>query len=327
MARSIAEILAYKRNYSPKLNPKLFDDEGQMYPEVRDKILEIVDAFLDFTQIKDDVKVSDVRVVGSNASYNYNENSDLDIHIVTDLSKISKPETIAQLYFGEVKHAFKESYDIKIKGIDVELYVEDINASAVTNGIYSVSKDEWVKEPTPMEDPSDEEIAQAEEIEDDIISRLENASPEDKEDILDKLYVMRKDGLSTEGETSPANLAFKSLRNKGIIQRAKDEIKKHVSKELSLESKKIRESEETVTSFLKSLKFGDEYEDYTTTDGYEISVWIDNVSWNSWSSSDCMFIQIDKDGNTVFYAGDIESKEELEYAKKRAFRKLSPIEG
>lgn len=240
MARTIAEILAYNRTYSPELNPKLFDEDDQMYPQVRDKIKEIVDAFLEFTQIKDDIKVSDIRVVGSNASYNYNENSDLDVHIVVDLSKISKPETIAQLYFGEIKHAFKESYDIKIKGIEVELYVEDVNATAVTNGIYSVSQDKWIKEPTPMEDPTEEELSKAEEIEDDILSKLDTATPEEKEDIIDQLYVMRKDALASEGETAPANLAFKSLRNKGVLTRAKDDIKKSVSKRLSLESRKMR---------------------------------------------------------------------------------------
>lgn len=254
MARTIAEILAYNRNYSPKLNSNLFDGDGVMHPEVRDKILEIVDTFLEFTQIKDDINVVDVRVVGSNASYNYNEDSDLDVHIVVDLSKISKPETIAQLYFGEVKHSFKESYDITIKGIEVELYVEDINSSAVTNGIYSVSQEKWIKEPQPMDDPTDDEISKAEEIEDEITSALEKATTyEEKEDIINKLYLMRKDALASQGETAPANLAFKSLRNKGILTRAKDEIKQGVSKKLSLESKKMRESKERTMTPLEDL--------------------------------------------------------------------------
>lgn len=236
--RTIAEILAYNRAYSPELNHNIFDEENQMLPQVRDKIIEIVDAFLDYAQV-DDIKVSDIRVVGSNASYNYNEHSDLDVHIVTDLSKISKPETIASLYFGEVKHAFKQSYDIKIKGIDVELYVEDVNSSAITNGIYSVMQDKWIKEPTPMEDPTEEEISRAEEIEEEIIDNIKNAdSAEELEDIVNDIYLKRKDGLSSEGETSPYNLAFKSLRNKGILEKTKEIIKSHVSKKLSLESKR-----------------------------------------------------------------------------------------
>ena len=238
--RTIAEILAYNRAYSPKLNPNIFDEDDQMHPEVRDKIVEIVDAFLEYAQVED-IKLSDIRVVGSNASYNYNEHSDLDVHIVTDLSKISDPETIASLYFGEVKHAFKQSYDIKIRGIDVELYVEDLNSSAITNGIYSVMQDKWIKEPTPMEDPTSEEIAKAEEIEEEIIDDINNASSVDElEDIVNDIYLKRKDGLSSGGETSPYNLAFKSLRNKGILEKTKKLIKAHVSKKLSLESKNPR---------------------------------------------------------------------------------------
>ena len=131
--RSIAERLAYNRRYSPQLNPLLFED-GELKSQVRDKIVQIVDAFLEYAEVS--INIADIRLVGSNASYNYNEYSDLDIHIVTDLSKIADPETIARLYFDSIKKNFKDSYDIKIKGIDVELYVEDINTSSVSNGIY-----------------------------------------------------------------------------------------------------------------------------------------------------------------------------------------------
>ena len=235
--RSIAERLAYNRRYSPKLNPKLFNEDNELYPEIRDKVEEIVDKFLEYTQI-DNINILDIRLVGSNASYNYNENSDFDIHIVVDLSKISDPKTIASLYFGEVKSSFKDNYDIKIKGIEVEMYVEDLNSSPKSNGIYSVSRNLWIKEPTPMEDPSREEWDEAERIEDEYIERMEAAKDSDElEDIINQIYLDRKDGLDAEGETSPRNLAFKSLRNKGIIKRFKDTVKEKVSKELSLESK------------------------------------------------------------------------------------------
>lgn len=237
--RSIAERLAYNRRYTPQLNPNLFNKDGRLYPQIREKILQIVDAFLDYAQV--DIKIADVRLVGSNASYNYNEHSDLDIHIVTDLSKISDPETIARLYFDSIKKNFKDSYDIKIKGIDVEMYVEDINASAVTNGIYSVTQDRWIKKPQKMEDPTEDEISRAEEIEEEIIRSIKIAdSTEQIESIIDDIYLMRKDGLSKDGETSPANLAFKSLRNKGILDKMKDVLRSAESKKLSLESKKMK---------------------------------------------------------------------------------------
>lgn len=246
--RSIAERLAYNRRYSPQLNPLLFED-GELKSQIRDKIVQIVDAFLEYAEVS--INIADIRLVGSNASYNYNEYSDLDIHIVTDLSKIADPETIARLYFDSIKKNFKDSYDIKIKGIDVELYVEDINTSSVSNGIYSVSQNRWIKEPVVVEDPTDEEIAEAEKIEDEIISKIKSStSTEELENIIDNLYLLRKDSLAAYGESGPGNLAFKSLRNKGILDRVKDVIRDAESKELSLESKKIDED----LSPLKTLK-------------------------------------------------------------------------
>lgn len=237
---NIAERLAYNRRYAPKLNPILFED-GELKPEIRDKILEIVEAFLEYANL--DIKVSDIRLVGSNASYNYNEHSDIDIHIVTDLSKVSDPETIARLYFDSIKKNFKDSYDIRIKGTEVEIYVEDINTTSVTNGIYSVSRDRWIKEPEILPDPSEDVIEKAEQIEDDIISSIENAKNVDElGDIIDNLYLIRKDSLSSQGESGPGNLAFKSLRNKGILDKVKDILRRAESKKLSLESKKIKES-------------------------------------------------------------------------------------
>lgn len=253
MMRYIAERLAYNRRNSPKLNPVLFDEDMQLKSEIKEKVLKIVDAFLEYTQT--DIRILDIRLVGSNAAYNYHPESDLDIHIVTDLSEISDPETIARLYFDSVKKNFKDSYDITIKGIDVEMYVEDINTSANSNGVYSVSQDKWIKEPTPEADPTDEEFSEAEEIEEEIIRAIKSTkSVEDLQAIVDKLYLMRKDSLIAHGETGAGNLAFKSLRNKGILDDIKDTIKQATSRELSLESKKVNEVKSTGKLTLSDLE-------------------------------------------------------------------------
>ena len=258
---TIAEALAYNRAYSPKLNPKIWDDDKQLLPEVKEKVLEIVDKFLEYANV--DIKVADIKLVGSNASFNYNDDSDLDVHIVTDLSKIADPESIARLYMDSIKKTFKESYDITIRGIDVEMYVEDIKTSAQSNGVYSVLKDEWTKVPKPMRDPTPEEFAEAEEIEEELISRLENTDdPLEISDILDEIYLGRKDALAKDGETAPFNLAFKSLRNKGILKQANDFIKEKESEELSLESKNINEDVEykgfTIEEQPWTFKIGDQ---------------------------------------------------------------------
>lgn len=41
-----------------------------------------------------DIDVKDVRIVGSNCSYNYTAKSDLDVHIIADLSGKSCPDDL-----------------------------------------------------------------------------------------------------------------------------------------------------------------------------------------------------------------------------------------
>lgn len=234
MIRLIAEKLSYAKHNTTELNPLLFDEEDQLRSDVKEKILAIVDEFIKYAQV--DIRILDIRLVGSNAAYNYTEESDLDVHIVTDLSEISDPEIIARLYFDSVKKNFKNSYDITIKDIEVEMYIEDVNTASVSNGIYSVSQDQWIKEPTPTVSPTVEDISLAEELEEEIIDSIKACKSTDElQAIVDKLHMMRKDSLASDGETGAGNLAFKSLRNKGILDKVKQLLKDATSKELSLE--------------------------------------------------------------------------------------------
>ena len=73
------------------LNQKLFSGE-KLKPEIKDRILKIVDAFVDDLTIKPDV--IDIQLVGSNVSYNYTPNSDLDVHIVTNFELLACDENL-----------------------------------------------------------------------------------------------------------------------------------------------------------------------------------------------------------------------------------------
>lgn len=255
--RSIVERLSYNRRHPSQLNPLLFEDSVLLKSEVRERILEIVDEFLEYIQV--DIKVLDIRLVGSNASYNYNEHSDLDIHITTNLSEISDPETIARLYFDSVKKNFKDSYDIKIKGIEVELYIEDVNATSISNGIYSVKNDEWIKEPIPVPSPSESTLSRAESLEDSILQSIEDADTVDElQEIIDNLYILRNNSLSKDGESGEGNIVFKSLRNKGILDKVKQVIRDATTKKLSLENKKIEEESSSISSWLGGEPWDDD---------------------------------------------------------------------
>lgn len=106
-----------------ELNPKLFKGE-ELKPEVKDKLLEIVDKFKESLKEDEvDLDIKDVELVGSNVGYNYTKNSDLDLHIIADVTKFDEDDLVEKLY-NAYRRLFNDKYDISIYGIPVEIYVE-----------------------------------------------------------------------------------------------------------------------------------------------------------------------------------------------------------
>ena len=108
-----------------ELNPKLWDENGNLKPEVKEKILEIAKEFtagLKEDGIKFDLK--DIRLVGSNCSYNYTDKSDLDVHLIMDTDSLGCPDDLYPLLYSAYRSLFNGKLDIDFYGIPVELYVE-----------------------------------------------------------------------------------------------------------------------------------------------------------------------------------------------------------
>lgn len=224
------------------LNSKLFNlSTNEMKPEIRERLLEIVDEFL--TQIPEDLKfkILDIRLVGSNAAYNYTEHSDLDIHIVVNLADICREcPKVVQYLFNAEKQRFNVNYDITVKGIEAEIYVEDVRAGTMTNGIYSILEDRWVKFPQKSTDEQqDIDITTTDyytEYEGYIEDVLESGTSEDIINIINDLYMIRKESLESNGESGKGNLLFKAIRNAGLLDELKSKYYKVRSDELTLES-------------------------------------------------------------------------------------------
>lgn len=213
------------------LNPKLYNGM-EMKQEVFDKLTEIYKEFLDFIDIP--LNIVDVEVVGSNASYNYNENSDIDLHIIVNSEVTYVEPTILRQLYNDRKGAFNRDYDITVEGIPVELYIEDVNDGNATNGRYSLLEQRWIVEPQPIHyDIPD--------ISQDLMSYQEKCSElltsdnaEEVRQFINDLYMLRKLGLAESGEASVGNLVFKELRSMNMLQDLKDHYYALRSKDLSV---------------------------------------------------------------------------------------------
>lgn len=219
--------------FHEELNPKLWD--GLILKEdVKEKLHEIADAFREYLDISED-SILDIRITGSSASYNYTQYSDLDLHFIVDFEKVHEDCPLVEGYLWSYKSQFNDNHDISIYGVPVELYAEDSRQEAISNGVYSLMEDKWLKEPKKIPPTDNDEDVQAKYLE--LKEACEKCDDsEEAEKLLTKIYTMRKAGLADVGEFSTENMAFKLLRNDGVIEKLKELKKEKVDKQLSLES-------------------------------------------------------------------------------------------
>jgi hypothetical protein len=217
--------------YHEILNPKLWQ-EHTIIPEVRYSLLRIAHHFAEFLQVPK-LHLRDITISGSNAAYGYSEHSDLDLHLVVDIPK-DKVELV-QLYDAK-KNQYNTNYDIQVKGIDVELYVQDSKQEHYSAGIFSLLKNKWLIEPkneeirvTPKEIKN-----KARNYAGKINLALRSKDLNTARETMDSLRRLRRAGLERNGEFSVENLAFKLLRARGQIDKLRKLITKLESAKLSL---------------------------------------------------------------------------------------------
>lgn len=282
-ARKIESVIVEALEIHDKLNPKIWDSNDNLLPDVKDKILDIVDEFeknvKEMTEI--DLKPIDIYLLGSNASYNYTSHSDIDVHIVINFDLIDNNTGLVQSLMNLQKSEFNSNYDISIHGIDVELYVEDVRASTLSNGIYSVMSDEWIKKPEPITDVPEINIeSEIDEWTEKIQDILDSDDADDISKAIDDLYLIRKNGLLSDGEYGKGNQLFKEIRNLGLLDDLKDAYIKVKSKDLSLEKKgvkcrpMIRYLEDRYDDYNDS--WYDDGEDYAYAKKFKYDIFADN---------------------------------------------------
>jgi len=218
--------------FHDELNPDLWEN-NRLKPEVRLTLFKIAKAFVDFINIPN-LQLTDITISGSNASYNYNAESDIDLHLVADVNGPCK-EDLDQLFMAK-KGAFNDQHDINIYGHAVEVYVQRSDEKHISNGIYSVYDNNWIKFPkTIVANPDTTNIQDKfEHLHAEIDQAVESGDRATIKRLKERIKKLRQSGLEREGEFGVENLTFKLLRNEGDLDKLNDAHLQAVDNDLSL---------------------------------------------------------------------------------------------
>jgi predicted nucleotidyltransferase len=207
------------------LSNQIFDEiKGHfvMRDEIKKRLLEISDDFIEGLGVE--FFIHDIVLTGSLANYNWSQYSDVDLHILIDFEESKYEMEILKEFFDAKKNVWNEKHDIKIKGYDVEVYVQDVSEEHISSGVYSILHNKWLVEPKKETPNIDDRkiLEKGEEFGkkiDNLIRNPKEVTMDKLEDLRKKIKEFRQSGLESGGEYSYENLTFKLLRRNGYIQK------------------------------------------------------------------------------------------------------------
>jgi hypothetical protein len=224
------------------LSGVIFDSKGGeffMLKEIKDKLLDVADGFIEFLGIE--FFIHDIVITGSLANYNWSDYSDVDLHILIDFKETKYDLDILKEFFDSKERVWNQKHNIKIKGYDVEIYVQDIEQPHVSSGVYSVLHDKWIITPEKSNPKIDDRkiIEKGDEYSkqiDELMSKFKSNKDvtTDTNTLYKKIKTFRQSGLESGGEYSYENLTFKLLRRNGYIGKLINLKTKVIDKKLSI---------------------------------------------------------------------------------------------
>jgi len=213
------------------LNPKVWVDDNTIDPEVQKALIRIADDYFKALELDPDIQILDITLTGSLANYNWSRFSDADLHIIFDANQLGDDKDMIKDLLDVKTRAWNLKHDIKVKGFDVELYLQPEDQPHHSTGVYSLMNSEWVTKSEKVDSTLDKEcIAKKYNNVVKLVSDIEKEyEAGDYDEVIlkvdrlkDKIKKMRQSGLDTGGEFSCENIVFKLLRRNDIIEKLND---------------------------------------------------------------------------------------------------------
>ena len=209
-----------------ELDPQLWYRD-QLEPAIADRLYMIAKEFFQSLKLESNVRIKDVTLTGSLASYNWSDFSDIDLHILLDFSEFVNSPLIKD-YFKQKTANWNRTHGIYIKGYEVELYIQDVNEPHQALGVYSITKNRFIKIPSTYSGKIDYSTIKQkasdlmDQIDDVYDLYAEKAYKEAKklaDYLMKKIKKYRKAGLEERGIYSVENLVFKVLRRNEYLRK------------------------------------------------------------------------------------------------------------
>jgi 2'-5' RNA ligase len=159
-----SSVLDYPK---PGLDPQVWQADGTMHTPIKQEILKKLSDFFQSKGVKKEVKkfVKYVNIIGSLTTYQYNSKSDLDVHVGVHLNafKDALSKTTFWVNDDELVDLLNKHWKDELNEIDPKVaagtahpieYFFEIEGYYNTNrsdGIYSLLKNKWKKEPRTVD--------------------------------------------------------------------------------------------------------------------------------------------------------------------------------
>ena len=233
------------------LNPIVWLTDSELKPEIKKTLIDIAKRYYESLELK--IPISDIILTGSLANYNWSKYSDFDVHILIDTKKFGDKEELIKELLDAKTRSWNDNHDIKIKGYDVELYVQGNEQEHHSTGVYSLLNEKWLIKPEKINPTINKKEVKAKY--DKIVNILSDIKKEynsKKYDIVvdrleklkDRIKKMRQAGLEGAGEFSSENIAFKLLRRNNIMGELYDLLISAYDKSVSIDENKTKLYEE-----------------------------------------------------------------------------------
>ena len=259
-------------NFHDELNPLLFDEHNKLKPNIKSQLDTIVDDFIEYMGIPD-LAVEDVIITGSNVAFTYTPHSDIDLHLLVDFSALPESDVYKEL-FNAKKSLYNDTYEITIRDIPVELYVQDTAQAHTSLGEYSLYQDKFTRIPRKTRANLDEISTEHkfERLEQLAIQGLKSEDIDKVNEVLSIIKRYRQAGLDNKGEFGPENLAFKAIRSKGYFQALFDLRNKLRGKQLSIEEEMLRRTfEESIGVYNSKVNIAEDMSKEDLADQWNVS--------------------------------------------------------